>query len=97
MSEKELRDLMGFASSTVEKIFQVQGEIQPMYDVTKSNGERLFVPIDVNIHEDPIITKDINVYVIKEFFKLNDVIRYVFISEAWMLTSNVSDKELAPF
>ena len=75
----DLKDLIQFASAQVEKIFRKTGEILPMYHAIKSTGETMIItpPHDCS--------KDMAVALTKAAFALENVDRYVFLTEAWIL------------
>lgn len=75
----DLKELIAFASVQAEKIFRKTGVISPMYHTIKANGDTLIVtpPMDVS--------KDMAVALIKALFVLENIDRYVFIDEAWIL------------
>lgn len=74
-----LTELIEFASAQAEKIFRTTGVIYPMWHAIKANGEQLIMR-----HPD-IPEKDLAVALVKVQFELEDVVTYVFISEAWIL------------
>ena len=78
----ELTDLIEFASAQAEKIFRKTCVIHPMYHAICASGETMILPA---MHQD----KDLSVAMTKAWFALNDVDRYVFMDEAWI----VSDRE----
>ena len=75
----DLKSLVEFASAQVEKIFRKTGEVLPMYHAIKSTGDTLIItpPHDCS--------KDMAVALVKAAFVLEDIDRYVFIDEAWIL------------
>ena len=79
----DLKSLIEFADKQAEKMFRRQGAFHPMYHAIKRNGEQLILPA---LHED----KDIGVAMVKAAFMLEDVDRYVFIDEAWIVDTRES-------
>ena len=74
----DLRQMIEAASSAVEKLFKIRGVIRPMYDCMTADGVRFVTPAP---HED----KDAAVAMMRALFVIKNVVRYVFIDEAWML------------
>jgi hypothetical protein len=74
----DLKSLIEFASTQAEKIFRRAGAISPMYHAIKASGEHAIL----TPREDD---KDVAVAMVKAWFVLNDIDRYVFIDEAWIL------------
>jgi hypothetical protein len=86
MSEKQLRDLIAFASDFCDRIFKAKGEIYPMWHAVTSDGKD--IPI-----VSPLEDKDLSVAMIRALFDLRDVVRYVYIDEAWTLSRMVRPDE----
>lgn len=76
MSAAQLREMIEAASSWVEKHFAKTGRILPMWHAVKANGEHAVV-------EAPSGDKDTSVAMVRAFFELNNVVRCLFIDEAW--------------
>jgi hypothetical protein len=74
----DLKSLIEFASKNTDKIFRRQGVIYPMYHAIKTSGETVILTPQMD-------DKDIGVAMVKAWFALNDIDRYVFIDEAWIL------------
>src|SRR3954462_10542871 len=74
----DLKTLVEFASKQADKIFRKTGRLQPMYHAVKSNGQHIVLPMP---HED----KDVGVAMVKVWLALEDVDRYVFMNEGWIL------------
>lgn len=85
----ELQKLISTASESIEKIFRKQGGLAPMYHAVKRNGTALIVPA---MSDD----KDEGVAMIKALFVIEDVVRYVFIDEAWILGFDESGSNPKP-
>ena len=79
----DLKSLIEFASEQAEKIFRRTGRLLPMYHAFKSNGVQFVMPA---LEQD----KDLSVAMTKAAFVLEDVDRYVFIDEAWIVDSTQS-------
>jgi len=74
----ELTDLIEFASTQAEKIFRLQGVLYPLYHAITTSGEtQILNAMDGD--------KDLSVAMTKAWFAINDVDRYVFIDEAWIV------------
>jgi hypothetical protein len=80
----DLKSLILFASAQAEKLFRRQRVIYPMYHCIKSNGDNVILnAMDAD--------KDLSVAMTKAWMQLNDVERYVFIDEAWILDNRKGD------
>jgi hypothetical protein len=86
MSEKQLRELIAFTSGQCDKIFARTGVIYPMWHAITSAGESF---IETPRFDD----KDVAVAMIRALFDLKDVVRYVFIDEAWTLHRMIQPDE----
>jgi hypothetical protein len=89
MSERELRRMLDFASDFCERQFAKKGEIPPMWHAITSAGETLIEPHPV------FLGKDMAAAMIRTFFNLRDVIRYIYIGEAWTLSRMITPEEQA--
>lgn len=87
MSEKELRDMMDYASRLCERRFAKTGVIYPMWHAVAGNGEDLIFP-------GPPGNKDTSVAIVRALFELRDVVRYVLMDEAWTLNRLIEKGEL---
>ena len=76
MSAAQLRMLIENASDWAEKIFARKGQILPMWHAVTSNGEHV-------VMDAPSSDKDTSAVIVRAFFELNDVVRCLFIDEAW--------------
>ncbi len=74
----ELREMIEHASDWADKQFRKSGTILPIYHAVTRNDEQL---ITGTPHDD----KDVAVAMIRALFALQDVVRYVFVNEAWTL------------
>jgi hypothetical protein len=88
MSEKQLRDLITFASEFCDRQFAAKGVIYPRWHAVTSSGEQFY-------ETSPLLDKDLAVAMIRALFDLRDVVRYVFIDEAWTLSRMVQPGEEA--
>jgi hypothetical protein len=86
MSEQQLRDLIAFASDFSERHFAAKGVIHPMWHAFTSSGEQF-------IEAPPFDDKDLAAAMIRALFDLRDVVRYVFIDEAWTVERPITDDE----
>ena len=86
MSEKQLRDLIAYASDFCEKEFARKGAILPMWHAITSAGKNM-------IERPQFADKDLAVAMIRALFDLADVVRYVFIDEAWTLKRMIRPDE----
>ena len=89
MSEplSDLKSMIEFASKQAERLFRVQGVLYPLYHCIKANG-------DTAILNRMDGDKDLSVAMTVAWMQLNDVDRYVFFDEAWMVDSTQSGVEL---
>jgi hypothetical protein len=86
MSEKQLREMLAFTSGQCDKIFARTGVIYPMWHAITSAGETI-------IERPAFGDKDFAVAMIRALFDLKDVVRYVFVDEAWTLNRMVRPDE----
>ncbi|TYL87461.1 hypothetical protein [Bradyrhizobium cytisi] len=87
MSERELRKMLDCASAFCERHFAAKGEIAPMWHAVTSDGRTL-------IEAHPVeLGKDLAAAMIRTFFDLRDVVRYVYIGEAWTLNRMIRPEE----
>lgn len=73
-----LRDFVESASRNIDKIFRKQGVVRPMWHAVTRGGDELVFPT-------PSPDKDTAVVMVRVLFELRDVVRYVFIDEAWIV------------
>jgi hypothetical protein len=88
MSEKELRRMFDRASQFCEAHFAVRGEIAPMWHAVTSTGETIIEP------HPTFLGKDIAMVMIRAFFDAKDVVRYVYIGEAWTLREMIKPEQV---
>lgn len=79
----QLRSFVEAASAAIDKLFRRQGEIEPMYYCIKSDGSEFVL-------RPPPGDKDTSVLLARVFFEIEQVVRYVFIDEAWVVEANDS-------
>jgi hypothetical protein len=84
----ELREMIVIASSAVEKLFQHRGVIRPMYHCMTADRGIFVTPAP---HED----KDTAVALMRALFTVKNVVRYVFIDEAWIVSQKGDAAEFA--
>jgi hypothetical protein len=77
MSAANLRAIIEYASGWAEKTLIRRGKIAPIWHAVKSNGE--YVVLSGALTD----SKDISAAMVRAYFELHDVVRCVFISEAW--------------
>ena len=73
-----LRDFIGNASDSIERVFRINGIIRPMWHAVTRDGDELVFP-------PPSPDKDAAVVMVRVLFELRDVVRYAFIDEAWIV------------
>jgi len=79
----DLKSLVEFASAQAEKIFRKTGELVPMYHAINADGQhRVMLP--------PGFSKDLDVALMKAAFVLENIDRFVFICEAWIVDARQS-------
>lgn len=74
----DLKSLIEFASKQAEKLFRLQGILYPLYHCIKANGDTVILnrmPGD----------KDLSVAMMIAWMHLNDVDRYCYMDEAWIV------------
>jgi hypothetical protein len=89
MSETELRRMFDQASRFCEAHFATYGEISPMWHAVTSSDETIIEP-----HPIYLVDKDIAMALVRAFFDARDVVRYVYIGEAWTLNTLVKREEV---
>lgn len=78
MSEQQLNEMIEVASRVAEKMLRTKGEVRPMWHAIMADGDNLLVPAP---HPD----KDTAVALIRALFEIKNVVRYVFVDEAWVV------------
>ena len=76
--KSDLKKQIEQASDAIETMFAVQGEILPMWDALTVKGER-------KIFATPMVDKDAVAEGVRKLFAREQVVSYVFITEAWMV------------
>lgn len=79
MSERDLRLMLEQASGFCERLFAKKREIAPMWHAVTSAGETIIEP------HPTMLSKDMGAAVMRAFFDFKDVVRYVYVGEAWTL------------
>ena len=87
MSENELRRMLDHASAFCDRHFAKKGEIAPMWHAVTAGGQTIIEP------HPTYLGKDMAAAMIRSFFDLRDVIRYVYIGEAWTLNRMIRPEE----
>jgi hypothetical protein len=88
MSEKELRRMFNRASWFCEDHFAKHGEIAPMWHAVTASGDGF-----VELHP-CCLGKDLAMAMIRALFDVKDVVRYIYIGEAWTLGRMIKQEEL---
>jgi len=83
---RELKKEIESASAWADAVFAEAGEILPMWAAVTAKDEHFIVP-------STFPDKDVAASVLRDFFKEKDVVRYLFITEAWTCTTD--DQEVA--
>jgi hypothetical protein len=90
MSEKQLRQMLDGASDWALRCFKQNEAVAQVWFAVTASGER-FATVPP-VPEDP----DLSVAMIRALFSLRDVVRYVWVSEAWtVLVVGDSEAEIA--
>ena len=89
MSEKELRTMLDYASGFAEGRFAEFGAIKPIWYAVTLSGDSIITPPLAGAQD-----KDESIAMIRELFESRDVVRYLFIDEAWTLDTPVERAEL---
>lgn len=76
MKQPDLRTLIEHASRWAEQAFARDGVIKPMWHAVKANGDHMAL-------EAPDTNKDMAAALVRAAFELNQVVRCLFIDEAW--------------
>lgn len=84
MSETELRELIEIASGGAEQCFRRSGRLSPRYHCMLADGGSFVTPAP---HDD----KDVSVALMRALFQIKHVVKYVFIDEAWILDTSITD------
>jgi hypothetical protein len=88
MSEKDLREMIELASKASELSFKQTGMVAPTWYAIAAGGDLFELP-------PPHPNKDLALVMVRAFFEIRDVVRYVFVDEAWTILRRVDDSELA--
>jgi hypothetical protein len=82
----ELKDMIDAASRQIEKLFARRGQVFPMWHAVPMEGpELVFAP--------PRKDKDEALAMVRALFDLNNVVRCIFIDEAWMAGPELTEAE----
>jgi transcriptional regulator with XRE-family HTH domain len=73
-----LQEFVTGCSEAAANVFQLRGHISPMWHCVTRAGEHMITP-------SPSDNKDTAVALLRAAFELHDVVRYVFIDEAWQV------------
>jgi hypothetical protein len=87
MSERELRRMLDYASEFCDRQFAKKKEIAPMWHAITAAGETIIEP------HPTYLGKDMAAAMIRAFFDMRDVVRYVYIGEAWTLNRMIRPEE----
>jgi hypothetical protein len=87
MSERELRRMLDHASGFCDMAFAKKGEIAPMWHAITSTGGTIIEP------HPTYLGKDMAAAMIRAVFDYADVVRYVYVGEAWTLQRMIRPEE----
>jgi len=79
-----LLELIELASVAAEKLFRKDGEVHPLWHMVKGDGTHV-------VSGAPTANKNDAVAIMRVAFHLFDVVRYVFVDEAWMVSAYGSE------
>ena len=77
MSERELWRLMDFADFQASRIFKATHRVHQMWHMVSADGEANIAT------QPPVEDKDYAERIVRKLFETLEVVRYVFIGEAW--------------
>lgn len=81
-----LREFIASASESIEAVFDHSGEIEPVWHCVKADGTEFLV-------RPPCVDKDLAVTLLRSAFRMMEVRRCLFISEAWTAQGDRSEVE----
>jgi hypothetical protein len=81
-----LCDFVTAIDTAVAPIFDAEGEIFPMWHIVTASGTHEVLP-------SMGCDKDVMAIVARNYFKQNNVVRYVFIDEAWQVETTETDMD----
>jgi len=81
-----LHEMIETADAGAVAIFNRNGAVQPLYHAIKRDGAHMLVPA-------PPTSKAAALTLMRALFELQDVVRYVFIDEAWMVGTDPAETE----
>lgn len=84
----ELRQMIDFASDFAAKLFEEEGEVDPMWHAVAGNGDHMILPAPVGVGHDE------SYMLIRALFEVREVTHYVSVAEGWRLNKRSTD--LAP-
>jgi hypothetical protein len=85
MIEPATRELITIASELIEEAFRRTGVMRPMYHVVHADGRQ-------EIIQAPPLDKDTAVALMRAYFSIADIRRYVMIDECWRLDLRATSK-----
>lgn len=89
MSEHDMRELLRYAVSFSEVAFARDGFIAPLWHAVTRDGDHI-------IQTPPSPDKDTAAAMIRALFELRDVVRYIWMSEAWSVEKHpLTDADMA--
>jgi hypothetical protein len=80
MSEQQLLDLVEMISNAADSEFAARGAVPATWVAVTAAGEKM-------VQRPPTDDKDFNAALMRALFEAADVVRYVYVDEAWTLTS----------
>jgi hypothetical protein len=85
MSKQQLLQLFNFVSGFADKTFARTGTVAPMWHAVSEDGEHF-------VTASPLADKDQSIALIRSLFELRNVVRYIFIAEAWITKHPLDEK-----
>jgi hypothetical protein len=86
MSEKDLREMIAIASDACDVAFRKTGMVTPLWFAISASGEQF------DVEPPSFLDKDTCVALVRAFFCVKDVVRYIFVDEAWTIERTINDK-----
>jgi len=87
MSEKDLRQISEFMSTFCDRYFGEHGGVSAMYHVVLRSGQHSIIrpPYAEN--------KELSIMAIRVLFEELDVVRYVYLDEAWVMSNETASED----
>ena len=83
---RELRQMLNRASRWADRQFSRAGMIKPVWHAVTARGEHIVMPAQLD-------DKDAQARLVRTAFALHNVVRYVFVVEAWVVAANGTERD----